>query len=287
MKVVYDEPIAPASGKRAVVPTMGSLHEGHRQLMREARRCVGSSGEVIVTIFVNPTQFGAGEDFDTYPRDLETDLQVCEEEGVDIVFAPTADTIYPDDADSSIRIDPGPLGRVWEGEQRPGHFAGVLTVVAILLHKAGADTAFFGEKDYQQLVLVRRMCRALAFEVEIVGVPTVREGDGLALSSRNVFLDESQRQLATAIPAALSAAQTAAKGGADAARDAALAVLRDAGLDTQYVAVCDLELGPPPQSGPGRLLVAARVGTTRLLDNCYVELGDQPAAESKGMSDVG
>ena len=264
---------APPRALRAFVPTMGSLHEGHRSLIREARRHVGPEGEVFVSVFVNPTQFGHGEDFDAYPRDLDSDAQICSQEGVDVLYAPSARDIYGERGAADITIDPGPLGRQWEGEHRPEHFSGVLTVVGILLNKVQPDIAVFGEKDYQQLVLVRQMCRELSFGVEIVGAATVRDHDGLALSSRNVFLDGEQRQRATAIPLALEAAQLAAAGGANAAVRAAQALLSNAGLTPDYLAVCDPELRAAPAEGQARLLLAVPVGPTRLIDNCAMHLG--------------
>ena len=172
------------AGRRVVlVPTMGALHEGHRELIRHARRTPGAA-VTAVSIFVNPLQFGAGEDLDRYPRSIEADLEVCREEGVELVFLPEVADMYPDGADTT--IVPGRLGDELEGAARPGHFGGVLTVVAKLFHIVAPDLAFFGEKDYQQLILVRKMARDLDFPVSVVGVPTAREPDGLARSSRNV-----------------------------------------------------------------------------------------------------
>lgn len=273
MKVIHDEPLERARVRRAFVPTMGALHDGHRALMREARNLVGPRGEVVVSIFVNPTQFAAGEDFDSYPRDLARDVRVCDEEGVDVVYAPSAQGVYGSEQGSRITIDPGPLGQLWEGAHRPGHFAGVLTVVSILLHQVDPNVAVFGEKDYQQLELVRRMCRDLSYGVEIVGMPTVREVDGLALSSRNVNLDPDQRRLASAVPRALEAAQQAATGGVEAALAAVDTVLAEARLVADYRALCASDLGPTPERGTARLLVAVPVGRTRLIDNCTVDLG--------------
>jgi len=276
MRVVRDSIIERASTPRAFVPTMGSLHEGHRALMREARKRVGEHGEVVVSVFVNPTQFGEGEDFDAYPRDLDADIRVCEEEGVDILFAPSVSGIYGDSAvlaETKVTIDPGPLGTRWEGAERPGHFAGVLTVVCILFHKVGADIAVFGQKDYQQLVLVERMSRDLAFGIEIVGVPTIRDHDGLAMSSRNVYLDDDQRRMAASIPRALEAAQQEASQGSDRAMDAARSVLVDSGLAIDYVDVCAPDMAAAPSSGEARLLVAVRIGPVRLIDNCELTLG--------------
>lgn len=273
MKIIHDEPLRPAHSKRAFVPTMGALHDGHRALIQQARHLVGTEGEVVVSIFVNPTQFGAGEDFDAYPRDLQGDIDFCAREGVDCIYAPSVDGIYGQRAPGRITIDPGPLGDMWEGSNRPGHFAGVLTVVAILLHKVQPDIAVFGEKDYQQLVLIRRMCRELSFGVQIVGVPTVRDHDGLALSSRNVYLDDAERAIAQAIPQAIQASLAQASRGEQAAVVAAQTVLRDAGLTPDYLVVCDEDLGPAPTEGSARLLVAVPVGRTRLIDNCALRIG--------------
>ncbi len=257
---------------RAFVPTMGALHEGHRSLMRAARDQVGTDGEVVVSVFVNPTQFGANEDFDRYPRTFDADARACESEGVDILYAPAVEGIYG--PNPSITVHPGPLASELEGSTRPGHFAGVLTVVAILLHQVAPTHALFGEKDYQQLELITRMCLDLSFPVSIVAVPTSREADGLARSSRNAFLSPVEREQASAIPRALDAGVSAAAKGADAARVAALFHLDGSGLRVDYVEVRDRNLGPAPHRGEARLLVAAYAGDTRLIDNCRVDLGD-------------
>ncbi|MFI6288693.1 pantoate--beta-alanine ligase [Streptomyces sp. NPDC051018] len=193
-------------GRTAVVMTMGALHEGHTTLIRAARERVGRKGYVIVTVFVNPLQFGAGEDLDRYPRTLDADLVAAEAAGADLVFAPSADEIYPD-GQPRIRIGAGPLGERLEGASRPGHFDGMLTVVAKLLHLTRPDVALYGQKDAQQLALIRRMVRDLNLPVEIAGVETVREDDGLALSSRNRFLSPAERTTALALSRALFAAQ--------------------------------------------------------------------------------
>lgn len=256
---------------RAFVPTMGALHEGHRTLMREARALVGPKGEVVASVFVNPTQFGHNEDFDRYPRTLEADSRACAEEGVDVLYAPTVHEVYGDHPD--ITVQPGPLGSELEGSARSGHFAGVLTVVSILLHQVAPNFALFGEKDYQQLELISRMCRDLAFPVTVVGVPTVREGDGLALSSRNAYLSASARKQAAAIPRALAAGAARSDRGVHQIRDAALAELESAGLEIDYVEVRSPDLGPAPEEGPARLLIAVKAETTRLIDNCGLHIG--------------
>jgi pantoate--beta-alanine ligase len=256
----------------AVVMTMGALHRGHAALMRAARSEVGRDGLVIVTIFVNPLQFGAGEDLDRYPRSLDADLAMCEAENVDVVFTPERAEIYPE-GDPHVTVDPGPLGRELEGASRPGHFAGVLTVVAKLLNLTVPTYAMFGEKDYQQLTLVRRMVADLEMPYEIVGVPTVREPSGLALSSRNRYLDDEEIHLATSLSTALEAGAGAAAQGAESVLEAARAVLDDnPGLDVDYLALRAADLSDVPGPGPARLLVAARVGSTRLIDNMAVDL---------------
>ncbi|MDT4993302.1 MAG: pantoate--beta-alanine ligase [Actinoplanes sp.] len=255
-------------GRVAVVMTMGALHEGHRELMRVAR---ANADHVLVTIFVNPLQFGPAEDFDRYPRTLESDLEACRAEGVDLVFAPSRAEMYPFGT-PAVTLEAGPIGSILEGASRPGHFSGMLTVVAKLFLLTRADVAFFGEKDYQQLTLVKRMARDLEIPVEVRGVPTVRESDGLALSSRNRYLSGPDRAAALALSQALraGAAQSDAAG-VVAAADKILS--SGTGVAVDYLALTDPELGPAPASGPARLLVAARVGTTRLIDNIAVELG--------------
>lgn len=252
------------TGRTAVVMTMGALHEGHLALLREAR---GQADHLIATIFVNPLQFGPNEDFDRYPRTFEKDLEATADAGVDVVFAPTRDEIYPG-GEPGVRIDPGPLGNELEGASRPGFFHGVLTVVLKLLHLVRPDAAYFGEKDYQQLTLIKRMVDDLCVNVRIVGVPTVREADGLALSSRNRYLSARERDLALGLSRALRA------GAAEHTADAVLAAARQAltGLNVDYLELRDPLLGPEPRSGPARLLVAAKVGSTRLIDNIELEL---------------
>ena len=262
----------------AVVMTMGALHDGHAELVRAARRRVGAQGRIIVTDFVNPTQFGAGEDFDRYPRTLDADIAVCEAAGADIVFAPSVEEVYGtrdlSTLGSQVQIEPGPLGNELEGASRPGHFRGVLSVVAEPMHLTSPDLAFFGEKDYQQLNLITAMVRDLRFPLEVVPVETVREADGLAMSSRNRYLSDSERTTASLIPQALRAAIAAGSLGEQAALDAGLAVLaRDPAIDLDYLVIRDLDLCEAPSAGPARILIAARVGSTRLLDNMAMELG--------------
>ncbi|OIJ28594.1 pantoate--beta-alanine ligase [Nocardioides luteus] len=259
------------------VPTMGALHEGHASLMRVARERVGSTGPVVVSIFVNPLQFGAGEDLDRYPRTLEADLEVCEREGVDVVFAPSVEEVYPG-GDPQVTVAPGPLAEVLEGKTRPGHFGGVLTVVAKLFGLVKPDVAVFGEKDYQQLALIRRMAADLCLGVDVVGAPTQREPDGLALSSRNRYLSPEQREEATTLSRALYAAQAEAGHGVEAALQAARAELRRAkGVDLDYLVITDPALAAlptdPEPATEARILIAARVGTTRLIDNMSLTIG--------------
>lgn len=269
-----------------LVPTMGALHEGHASLMRAARVRV-ADGPVVVSNFVNPLQFGAGEDLDRYPRTLDDDLEICAREGVDVVFAPSVEEVYPG-GDPQVTVEPGPLGTVLEGKTRPGHFRGVLTVVAKLFGLARPDVAVFGQKDYQQLALIRRMALDLNLAVDVVGAETVREYDGLALSSRNRYLGDEQRQQAVALSRTLRAAQEVAHYGADVALDAARAELRAAdGVDLDYLVITDPSLGVLPEVVPpgteARILIAARVGTTRLIDNMPLVLGE-PVASREGAS---
>jgi pantoate--beta-alanine ligase len=261
-----------SAGRRiALVPTMGALHEGHRELIRHARLMPGA-GVVAVSIFVNPLQFGPTEDLARYPRPLEADLQICRDEGVELVFAPGVDDMYPAGA-TTTTVDPGPLGGELEGSVRPGHFAGVLTVVAKLFHIVAPDVAFFGEKDYQQLVLVTKMVADLNFPLAAVGVPTVREPDGLALSSRNAYLSAEQRLVAATLQRALAAGAAVSAQGPEAVLSTAHAVLdAEPEIDVDYLELRDPDLGRDPQAGRARLLVAARLGTTRLIDNIAVFL---------------
>jgi pantoate--beta-alanine ligase len=271
-----------AGGRVGLVPTMGALHEGHASLMRVARDQVaedGRRGPVVVSIFVNPLQFGAGEDLDRYPRTLETDLKVCEREGVDIVFAPSVEEVYPGGAGPEMTaVTPGDLADILEGASRPGHFRGVLTVVAKLFGLVRPDVAVFGQKDYQQLALITRMCADLCLGIEVVGAETQREPDGLALSSRNRYLSEHDRVVATTLSRALRAAQDRAAYGLPAARWAAMSVLQaEPGLELDYLALRATDLGElpdyPEAGTTGRILVAAKVGATRLIDNLELVFG--------------
>ncbi|WP_058045630.1 pantoate--beta-alanine ligase [Streptomyces roseifaciens] len=270
----------PREGRRAVVMTMGALHEGHATLVREARRLAGPDGQVVVTVFVNPLQFGAGEDLDRYPRTLDADLAIAGQAGADAVFAPSVDEVYPG-GEPQVRITAGPMGERLEGASRPGHFDGVLTVVAKLLHLTAPDVALFGQKDAQQLALIRRMVRDLNFPVEVVGVPTVREGDNLALSSRNRYLSEADRSTALELSRALLAGAAAVDGGAAAVRSSARGILEAAAkleppVLLDYLALVDpsdFTEVPDDYAGEAVLAVAAKVGTTRLIDNVPLQLG--------------
>jgi pantoate--beta-alanine ligase len=266
-----------AGGRVALVPTMGALHEGHASLMAEARARLDPGDALVVSVFVNPLQFAAGEDLDRYPRTLDRDLEVCATAGVDVVFAPSVDEVYPG-GEPQVTVEPGPLGSVLEGEVRPTHFRGVLTVVAKLFGLVAPDLAVLGEKDYQQLVLIRRMVADLCMPVEVVGGDTVREPDGLALSSRNRYLSTTERLAALALSRALDAvADDLAQhpyGDVDRALAAGRAVLHEhAGVDVDYLVLTDPDLGPAPPSGEARVLVAARVGSTRLIDNRSIQRG--------------
>jgi pantoate--beta-alanine ligase len=270
------------AGPVVLVPTMGALHQGHRALLRRAGQIAAPNGCVVVSVFVNPLQFGPGEDFGSYPRVLERDLAVCAEEGVAVVFAPGRAEMYP--AEPMIRVDPGPVGQLLEGSSRPGFFVGVLTVVLKLFHVIRPDVAVFGQKDAQQLALVRRMTADLDLGVQIAAVPIVRDPDGLAVSSRNTYLSREERPTSLALSRGLAAGAAAAAGGPAAVLAAARAVLDQAAaadppLILDYLALVD----PVSFTGVGDghrgqalLLVEAKVGTTRLIDNAPVPLGGQP-----------
>ena len=262
----------------AVVMTMGALHEGHATLIRTAREVVGRSGYVVVTDFVNPTQFGEGGDFDRYPRTLEHDLDVSAIAGADVVFAPSVEEMYGSsnlvDLGNQVMIEPGALGEILECAARPGHFKGMLTIVGKLLHLTAPKYALYGEKDYQQLALITSMVTQLRFPVEVRGVPTVREEDGLAMSSRNRFLSTSERAIAAVIPRAIQAAAEVAKyDGAAAGVRAGNAILSDHDeVEVDYLVITNPQLGPAAK-GAGRVLIAARIGDTRLIDNIACEIG--------------
>ena len=244
------------------VPTMGALHEGHSTLVRHCREACGT---VVASVFVNPSQFGEGEDLDRYPRDLKTDARLLAELGTDVLFSPAASELYPDGFSTS--IDVGPIASVYEGAVRPGHFAGVCTVVAKLFNIVGPDIAWFGQKDAQQLALIRKLVRDLDLDVAIEAVETVRDADGLALSSRNAGLAGDQRISALGISRGLFRAGEAWRAGER--EPGALALLaRFEGLDYDYCACVDPDsFADPAPGGPALLIVAARVGGIRLIDN--------------------
>ena len=259
-------------GAVALVPTMGALHAGHLALVTEAK---ARAAHVVVSIFVNPTQFGPNEDFDAYPRREAADARLIEAAGVAILWAPTVDEMYAPGFATSISVSGITAGL--DGAARPGHFDGVATVVAKLFAQVRPDYALFGEKDYQQLAVIRRMAADLDTGVEVIGVPTQRDDDGLALSSRNAYLSDAERVAARALPRALgeAAATIGAGGDVAAALDIARQRLAAAGFDpVDYVAFCDAATLEPMNRAdrPGRLLAAARIGRTRLIDNLEVPL---------------
>ena len=261
------------------VPTMGALHQGHLSLLGLAR---GRARRVVASVFVNPTQFGPGEDFNLYPRQLGTDAVLLEGAGCDLLFAPDVETLYP--PGHSTFVDPGGLARGLEGERRPGHFRGVATVVCALFHLVRPEVAVFGEKDAQQLAVVKRLVRDLHFGVEIVPGPTVRDADGLALSSRNAYLSAAERQAATVLHRALTAAAAAIAAG-ERRGDEVRRMLREV-VDAEplarleYAEVVDAESFQPVTTLAGRVVlpIAAHFGRTRLIDNFQLAVGEQPAA---------
>jgi pantoate--beta-alanine ligase len=261
-----------ADGARiAFVPTMGALHAGHMALVAEGRR---RATHVVASIFVNPTQFGANEDLSTYPRREASDAKMLDDEGCAILWLPDVETMYPNGPEITVRA--GPLGDELDGAARPGHFDGVVTVVSRLFDQVKPDIALFGEKDYQQLLVIREMVQERALPVEIVGVPTQRDVDGLALSSRNAYLTDEERQAARALPRALGEAASAIQGGGAVAEalDRAREKLAKAGFDAiDYVELRDAETLEPMTrvERPARLLAAARIGKTRLIDNLLVQ----------------
>lgn len=263
------------AGERvALVPTMGALHAGHMALVDAGKAC---ADRVIATIFVNPLQFGAGEDLDRYPRQGEADLALLEQHGCDAVWMPSVSDIYPDGFATTVAV--AGVSERWDGEARPGHFAGVATVVAKLLIAVQPDVALFGEKDFQQLAVIRRMVIDLGLPVEIAGVPTVRHADGLALSSRNAYLSADERSRAVALPDALNGAREAIESGPHSAVETVLAAAKakliEAGFSSvDYLALVDSSTLEPLSRAQGemRLIAAATIGATRLIDNIRVEM---------------
>jgi pantoate--beta-alanine ligase len=261
---------AETPGPVVLVPTLGALHDGHRALLRRAR---AAGGTTIVSVFVNPLQFGEAADLERYPRTLDADMDVIGAEGGDFIFAPSLTEMYP--REQRITVDPGPLGTVLEGEFRHGHFAGVLTVVLKLFSLVRPGVAVFGEKDAQQLALVRLMVDNFGLPITIAGVPTVRDADGLAISSRNRFLSVSERRAALSLPRALFTAAEAAGDGPAAVLARARKVLADGGVNPEYIELVDgddFTVVMENYRGTALLLIAARVGQTRLIDNIRVEI---------------
>ncbi len=255
---------AAVSGPITFVPTMGALHDGHASLVRLA---AAGQGAVVVSDFVNPNQFGPGEDFEAYPRDLAGDAEIAAAAGADVLWAPAVEEIYP--VGFATTVDPGPLALELCGASRPGHFAGVATVVTRLLGLVRPARAIFGRKDYQQLILMQQVVRDLALGIDVVGAPTVREDDGLAMSSRNRYLSASERQRAAAVPEALRAvARAYAAGERDAAR---LLDVPLGDLELEYLELRADDLSPYDPARPAVALIACRVGTTRLIDNLELD----------------
>ncbi|GAA2098291.1 MULTISPECIES: pantoate--beta-alanine ligase [Brevibacterium] len=264
---------AAQTGAVALVPTMGALHSGHRALMDRARE---SADAVVTSIFVNPLQFGPGEDFDRYPRPFEDDLRLCESAGVDFVFAPAQEEMYP--SAPQVTVSSGRMGQVFEGAARPGHFDGVLTVVAKLFHLVRPDSAVFGLKDIQQFSLVKRMIADLDMGIELIGLPVVRDADGLAMSSRNQYLSAADRTAALVIPRALAAGAARAEAGPAAveaaAREVVAAAAETGSFELDYLSLVEAATFRPCPAdfrGPALLLLSATVGGTRLIDNRPVE----------------
>jgi pantoate--beta-alanine ligase len=254
-------------GDVALVPTMGALHDGHRALLRAAR---ASAPTVVMSLFVNPAQFGPGEDFARYPRDEAADVAIAGDEGADVVFAPGVETMYP--ADFASAVDPGLVADELEGRSRPGHFRGVATVVTRLFGLVRPQRAYFGEKDFQQLVIVRGVARDLALGVDVVGVPTVRDAEGLALSSRNRYLSAAERGQAVSLFAGLDAARRAYAGGERGAARLTAAARSHLAVEPDYLVLRRRsDLGAYDPADPAILLVAARLGATRLIDNVSLE----------------
>lgn len=281
MQIIHEAALlpTPAPGRRrAVVMTMGALHEGHLALVRAARDL---ADEVLVTVFVNPLQFNDPTDLERYPRTLDADAALLAPEGVDLIYAPAVEDVYPGGR-PLVTVSAGPINDHFEGAFRPGHFDGVLTVVLKLMHLTRPDVALFGQKDAQQVIAVRTMCRDLNVPVEVVAVPTVRDEDGLALSSRNVFLTSEQREQALALSRALRAADAVARSGGGVAQvlAAGRAVLAEApGIDLEYLGALDpASAAPVPEDyrGEAVIAVAARVGGTRLIDNVVTQVGGTP-----------
>ena len=268
LTTIADAQTQPRAKRRVLVPTMGALHKAHGELIRVARDAAGENGEVAVSIFVNPLQFEPGSDYKRYPRPEKADEEFCRDAGVDVLFRPSAEEIYA--TDRSTFVEETSLSSTLEGTSRPGHFRGVCTVVAKLFNILAPDAAVFGEKDFQQLAVIRRMVRDLNFNIDIIAVPTVREEDGLACSSRNQYLNTEERKQAAVLHKALMAAKNAGKKSANDVVALAQRVIKEAHLaQIDYVEVADAEtLKPVEIVGPNSvLLLAVSFGKTRLIDN--------------------
>ncbi len=257
--------------------TMGALHDGHKELINQARQYISEklsgNGNVVVSIFVNPTQFNNSADLEKYPRDLDADLAICNESGVDVVFAPSTQEMYPT-GENQIKISQPPMASILEGQSRPGHFVGMLTVVNKLLNITNPVATFFGEKDFQQLVLVQQMVAQLNMPVEVIGVPTVRDEDGLALSSRNKRLSESQRQIACQIPATLSLIKHSISEGNSFQRSKEIGLEYLANfpqITLDYLEIRNQQLEVPIEHESVRALIAVQIGEIRLIDNMTVK----------------
>ncbi|MEN9693557.1 MAG: hypothetical protein RLZZ330_1201 [Actinomycetota bacterium] len=262
------------SKKVGTVFTMGALHDGHASLMQECRKEIGNDGILVVTVFVNPTQFNDPKDLEKYPRTLDADVALCTQNGVDVLFAPTADEIYPDDLKIE-QITPGPIAGILEGASRPGHFAGVATVVYRLIEITKPDVTCFGQKDYQQLVVVGQLIKSQKLNVKLVGVSTVREKSGLAMSSRNQRLSIEQRVIATKLFEAMNMVKTELLNGhsiSDAKTVAISYLDENPEIELDYLEVLSAELSKP-EPGLARILIAARIGDVRLIDNLECEIG--------------
>jgi len=268
LSTIADAQTQPYANRRVLVPTMGALHKAHGELIRVAREAAGKGGEVAVSIFVNPLQFEPGSDYERYPRPKRTDEEFCRNAGVDLLFRPSAEEVYP--TDRSTLVEETSLSATLEGTSRPGHFRGVCTVVAKLFNILAPDAAVFGEKDFQQLAIIRRMVRDLNFNIDIMAVPTIREEDGLACSSRNQYLNPEEQKQATVLYKALQAAKNAGKRSANDVVAVAQKVISEAQLARlDYVKVVDAETLKPVEvvSANSVLLVAVFFGKTRLIDN--------------------
>jgi pantoate--beta-alanine ligase len=274
LTTIADVQAQPRAKRRVLVPTMGALHKAHGELIRLARETAGKHGEVAVSIFVNPLQFEPGSDYERYPRPEKTDEEFCRNAGIDFLFRPSADQVYA--IDRSTFVEETSLSSTLEGKSRPGHFRGVCTVVAKLFNILAPDAAVFGEKDFQQLAIIRRMVRDLNFNIDIIAVPTVREEDGLACSSRNQYLKGEERKQAAVLSKALRASAAAGAKSAGGIVKVACDIINQAPLARiDYIELVDAEtLQPVETAGPNRvLLLAVFFGNTRLIDNIRLGLG--------------